>query len=840
MGEVWRARDTRLQRDVAVKVLPADVAEDESRLKRFEKEARSASALNHPNIVTIYDIGQSGSVSYIAMELVEGKTLRELMYGGPLPIKKVVSIAVQAARGLARAHEAGIVHRDLKPENLMVTKDGLVKILDFGLAKLARNADSGGEDASIPTDTGTGDGVVLGTAGYMSPEQASGLPVDFRSDQFSLGSIVYEMTTGTRAFQKKTGAETLAAIIGDEPAPITRVKPEAPARLGWLLERCLAKDLEGRYAATKDLVRDLEGLQAHLSDTARSESPNRFGPRRVRVVAVGLALVAVALVVFFIGRGSQPTLSTASRVRFRQATFDEQAITDARFASDGETFVYGAYRLTEQEAKPPDLFVARLGSPESRKLGIPEGRICSISATGQLALLVGGDSWVGTLAQAALEGGSPRNLLENVRHADWSPDGKVLAVVHAVEGKDRVEFPAGNVLYESPTPTLLLGSSIFDCRVSPKGNSVAFFERETRELSVVDDHKKVSRLLKAGSWIHFAWSHRGDEIWYAKFSEETELHGVTPAGRDRFLTALPGDFQLHDVSRNGRVLLEKRTRLIKVVGSLRGDLEERDLAYRSATEPVDLSADGSLFLFNEVVPGWASDSMVCLRQAGKTPVPLGHGFGRALSPDGKWVIASRDFPGSQLVLLATGAGEPRVLPKGQLKIIGLANWLPDGKRIVFASRAAGEDSRLYVQDVAGGLPIPITPQGVSFSPRGGTFVSPDGKFVVGKQSQTVPPTGHSGFVLYPTDGGEPQPVRGITPPEAPVQWSADGQIFVDDFKGTVYLLDPFSGTRKPWMRVPPPEPTYFYTGVLLSREGTSYVRTSIRFSSNLFVLDGIE
>jgi eukaryotic-like serine/threonine-protein kinase len=277
MGEIWRARDTRLQRDVAIKVLTAEVAHDESRLKRFEKEARSASALNHPNIVTIYDIGQSDSVSYIAMELVEGKTLRELMYSGPLPIKKIVSISVQAAHGLARAHEAGIVHRDLKPENLMVTKDGLVKILDFGLAKLVRNAAGGSEGPRIPTETGTGDGVVLGTAGYMSPEQASGQPVDFRSDQFSLGSIVYEMLTGKRAFQKKTGAETLSAIIAEEPAPITAARPDAPARFGWILERCLVKDPEGRYAATKDLVRDLESLQTHLSDAGAAESPVRVG-----------------------------------------------------------------------------------------------------------------------------------------------------------------------------------------------------------------------------------------------------------------------------------------------------------------------------------------------------------------------------------------------------------------------------------------------------------------------------------------------------------------------------------------------------------------------------------
>src|SRR5262250_1515974 len=213
MGEVFRARDTRLSREVAIKVLPAEQASDESRLKRFEKEARSASALNHPNIVTIYDIGSEGGVSYIAMERVEGATLRELLVGGALPMRRLFQIAPQIAEGLSKAHEAGIVHRDLKPENVMVTKDGLVKILDFGLAKLTSSTSGSDEGSHLPTETGTSPGMILGTVGYMSPEQAAALPVDFRSDQFSLASILYEMATGRRAFQKKTAIDTLAAIL---------------------------------------------------------------------------------------------------------------------------------------------------------------------------------------------------------------------------------------------------------------------------------------------------------------------------------------------------------------------------------------------------------------------------------------------------------------------------------------------------------------------------------------------------------------------------------------------------------------------------------------------------
>ena len=271
MGEVYRARDTRLDREVAIKVLPAELASDAERLKRFEKEARSASSLNHPNIVTIYDIGSDGGVSYIAMERVEGPTLRTLLAGGAQPIKRLLQIAPQIADGLSRAHEAGIVHRDLKPENVMVTKDGLVKILDFGLAKLTSRTSGSDEGSHLPTMTETTPGVVVGTVGYMSPEQASGLALDFRSDQFSLGSILYEMATGKRAFQKKTAIDTLAAILNEEPEPIASINPQVPAPLRWIVERCLDKEPEARYVVD-------EGPGSGACDGARP---------RVRGVAVG-------------------------------------------------------------------------------------------------------------------------------------------------------------------------------------------------------------------------------------------------------------------------------------------------------------------------------------------------------------------------------------------------------------------------------------------------------------------------------------------------------------------------------------------------------------------------
>src|ERR1035438_3633366 len=274
MGEVYRARDARLDRIVAIKILPAAFSADPERLHRFEREARSASALNHPNIITIYELGQDRSCHYIAMELVEGKTLRELIGSGLLPMRKAIEIAAQIAEGLTKAHEAGITHRDLKPENLMVSHDGFVKILDFGLAKLASSGGGRSDIYSLPTSQ-TAAGLVLGTVGYMSPEQVSGDGLDFRSDQFSLGLVIYEMVTGKRAFQRSTAAETLVAVLREPAEPIARQNRDAPAPLCWVIERCLAKEPEKRYVSTRDLARELAAIRDRFSENPIRQAETR-------------------------------------------------------------------------------------------------------------------------------------------------------------------------------------------------------------------------------------------------------------------------------------------------------------------------------------------------------------------------------------------------------------------------------------------------------------------------------------------------------------------------------------------------------------------------------------
>src|SRR5262249_10208078 len=419
MGEVYRARDTRLGRDVALKVLPEALAEDRDRLSRFEREARAASALNHPNIVTIHEIGREGDTAYIAMELVDGRTLRELTVSGPMPLRRILAIASQIADGLAKAHDAGIVHRDLKPENVRVSKDGFVKILDFGLAKLVEP--QSGELSAMPTvaETETRPGTVLGTVAYMSPEQASGEPLDFRSDQFSLGSILYEMATGQKAFPRKTAVETMSAIIRDEPEPLGKLRPELPLPVRWMLDRCLAKEASDRYASTRDLARDLASVRDHISEvTSGSEAllASASRPRRLTVsgaAALVLAAVALASVGWVLVRSLSKRSEAAPS--FRRLTFRKGSIGNAPVAPDGETVVHGG----QWDGSRMQLYQTHVGSPESGRFDFGEENtdILAISRSSELALLIGiAVPNGGTLARVAMSGGTPRQVLEGVAY----------------------------------------------------------------------------------------------------------------------------------------------------------------------------------------------------------------------------------------------------------------------------------------------------------------------------------------------------------------------------------------------------------------------------------------
>ena len=825
MGEVYRARDSRLGREVAIKVLPGELSADRDRLARFEQEARSASALNHPHIVTIYDIGSEGPVSYIAMELVEGRSLREMLAGGPLPIRRVLQLGTQIAEGLAKAHAAGIVHRDLKPENLMVSKDGFVKILDFGLAKLV--VSGSGELSAMPTQVRaeTVPGTVLGTVTYMSPEQASSQPLDYRSDQFSLGSILYEMLTGRKAFQKPTAAQTMAAIIQDEPEAVGQLRAETPAPLRWIVERCLAKEARDRYTSTDDLARDLATLRDHLSEASASAAvlaaPRPRARARLWLVAALLPLVLVGLWLLAV----RPFRKAESSVpTFRQVTFRRVNIWNARFAPDGLTIVYTVFTQGR-----PELFSTRVGSRESRSLGISPALIHSISTAGDMAITLGAALQRGTLAQASLAGGAPREILENVAAADWSPDGKSLSVAHVVKGKTRLEFPVGKVLAES-------SGWLGRLRVSPKGDLVAIREKDA--LSVVDLSGRKKTVAKDA--LEFGWSAGGDALWFTRIKEgATQIFAVTLSGHERLLASVPGDFSLYDVSREGRILVERGTERWEVFGHVPGSDGERSLTWLDATLACDLSADGTTFLFSEKEPGWKNADVYVRKTDGSPAVRLGEGFCQALSPDGKWAISLPKFPAPRLVMLPTRAGQPIYLRNDGLEPfeigIGLANWLPDGKRIVFVGRSVGQRPRLFRQDVPDGKPIPISPEGIRLSRS--KAVSPDGKFVFG--------AGDEGWRLYPVEGGEPRLIPGLSEGDVPAGWAADGSLYLmheGDAPIRIWSLDVASGRRRLVREIPHPDPEAKYNVdcVLLSADGRWYVHSYSRWLADLWVIEGVK
>jgi serine/threonine protein kinase len=826
MGEVYKARDTRLGREAALKVLPEEVASDPSRLKRFEKEARSASALNHPNIVTVYEIGSAESVSYIAMELVEGKTLREVLADGALPVRRLLQIAPQIAEGLAKAHEAGIVHRDLKPENVMVTKDGLVKILDFGLAKLSQPEVDGAGSLAPTLTRGTEPGVVMGTVGYMSPEQASAKAVDYRSDQFSLGAMLYEMATGRRAFQRKTAVQTLAAIIQEEPEPVGAVNPQTPAPLRWIVERCLAKEAKERYASTEDLARDLATVRDRLSEASASGGVSAVAglrPRRAIGLIPAIALLAASLAAgFYAGRlskGSAPPMP-----RFKQITFGNFTISKARFAPDGQTVVYGVLRGNGAE-----LLTARAGTPEFRSLGIGDAEIHSISSLGDMAITLATKGPFPTLARAALAGGAPREILENTLGASWAPDGKSLAVVHFVGEKYRLEFPIGKTLYETK-------GQIDTPQVSPNGDRVAF--REGGSISVVDlegRRKALARKVPDAP----VWSPSGKELWFGESKEGATLIGaITLDGRERLMASVPGDFTLQDVFRDGRLLVERGFERWQVTGEFQGDKQERNLNFLDATVPADLSADGKVFLFSEKQPGWNQASVYVRKTDGSQPVHLGEGFGQALSPDGKWALTVPELPGSRLILLPTGAGEARPLRNEEgltFPVIGWGGWLPDGKSVVFSAAAPGRQTRLYVQDIAGGKPWPVSPEGTRMNP-GHNWISPDGKSVIG--------TANGRLALYSLDGG-PSRSLPLAAGDVPIRWTADGKsLYVFDPRGSptrVSLVDLSSGRKRLWKEFDACGRSGAHLGsILLTPDGTSRVVACSQWTSNLYFIEGLQ
>jgi len=835
MGEVYRARDDRIGREVAVKVLPAAVAQDEDRLRRFEQEAQAAGRLNHPNVLTVHDVGRHDGVPYVVSELLEGETLRARLGGSPLPVRKATEIAVQIARGLAAAHERGIVHRDLKPENVFVAKDGQVKILDFGLAKLTRAEGPLAAESHIATEApGTDPGTVMGTVGYMSPEQVRGRPVDHRSDIFSLGAILYEMLTGKRAFARDSSIETLNAILKEDPPELSGTGRPVPPALERIVRHCLEKSPDERFASARDLAFDLQSL-SDVSAPSPAMGGQRGVRRRVLVALAGMGLVALgAASGFLLGRKAGKVDATYSPITFRRGR-----VGTAFFAPDGRTILYSA----AWDGKPVEVVVTQSGSAESRPLGVA-GLVVGV-AEGEVAVLSRG-----TLVKVPLGGGVPRPFLSDLDWAFAAPDGSAFGVLRRVGGRQQLEFPPGKLLYETP-------GQISAPRISPGGEHVAFVDKPTAGyttglIAVVDRTGRHRRLTAA--WDDFsgvAWSADGREVWYSASpvgSMDCELRAVSLAGEDRRVARLPGSLTVFDITRDGRVLLGHEKRRYETRGRLPGETAERDLSWFDRTVQDDLSADGRAMIFNESGRGGGARQSAFLRPVDGSPaVRLGDGFVMALSPDARSVFGSPDLPASpdwdyhRLVLMPTGAGEQRPLPAGKIASYYDAWWTSDGQRLLLTAREAGRPLRLFLQRLPDSEPEPITPEGVVTATH---TISPDSRWVAANRLEPGAP-----FELYPLAGGEPHPILGLQPREVPLGWSGDGRsLFVKVADAAplpvrIVKLDLGTGRREPWISLAPSDPAGVQgisdPYIKLSADGRGYIYSYSRVLGDLYLVEGL-
>jgi Tol biopolymer transport system component len=767
MGEVYRAHDSRLGRTVAIKVLPASFSADRDRLQRFAQEARAAAALNHPNILSIFDIGEAQGAPYVVSELLEGETLREKVRNGPLPIRRVIDYALQVAKGLAAAHDKGIVHRDLKPENLFLTNDGRVKILDFGLAKLTKpESQSGGGDA--PTvQVATEAGLVMGTAGYMSPEQVRGKPADNRSDIFTFGAILYEMITGKRAFHGETAADTMSAILKEEIADLSETTRNVPPGMERIVRHCMEKHPTQRFQSAGDLAFDLESL-AEISATTKSgaqaavEQARTTISRRALAAGAGVVVIAAAMLAlgWWLGHGSSAT----APAEYQQITFRTGSIGNARFTPDGGV-VYSA----SWEGGDNQLYLARTDENGSRELGFKDAELLSISKSGELAIRLntvfyGGYARFGTLARVPLSGGTPRELLENVQDAQWSENGDSMAVVKLTpENRHwRLEYPIGHVLLDTI-------NWISDPHISPDGKRIAFADHENPggddegSVAVIDLQGHEKKLTSGFVSIEgIQWSPEGNEIWFTatRTGSATNLRGVTLAGKERTITNVPGGMWLEDMRGGAALMITHRDRL-GIRGISPGGKEEKELGWFGWSVARDISRDGKKILFEEEGEGGGPNYTVFLRDTdGSPPVRIGEGLSVAISPDAKWVI-TRPAKGGPLNVVPTGAGEARPLTHDNVAYDG-ARYLPDGKQLVAFGIEPGHGARDYLIDVSNGNSRPLTPEGFV-----GRLLSPDGRLVA-----VVGPDGTRGF--WPLDGGGFRAIPGVDRRYGVVGWTPDG------------------------------------------------------------------
>jgi eukaryotic-like serine/threonine-protein kinase len=844
MGEVYRAHDARLGRDVAIKIISASFAEDAGRVHRFEQEARAAAALNHPNILAVYDIGTYDGSPYIVSELLEGATLRDRLREGPLPMRKIVDYALQIARGLAAAHDRGIVHRDLKPDNIFITHDGRAKILDFGLAKLTRR-ETAVEDLTRTIHSEPG--MVLGTVGYMSPEQVRGKEADARSDLFSFGAVLYEMVSGLRAFKGDSSADILSAILKEEPQDLIDINASVSPALDRIVRHCLEKNPAERFQSAHDLAFDIETLSS-ISKSSKEIALPPEPPPKTRVwlwPILAALLLAIAGVAFFAGHSRR----AVSMPVFHQLTHRTGTIYGARYTSDGNSVLYSA----AWEDSPVELFTSRSDSVESRSLA-PKTLLAAVSSKNQLAVLLeprmlaaGTISLAdGTLAVLPLEGGAPRPVLQHVNYADWTPDGSELAVIRAVPGvsviANQLQFPIDTTIY---TPSR---GWISHVRFSPDGKNLAIQEHvpsgDDGKLVILSrTGKKIAESPHYGSINSLAWV-SNDEVWFTATpgDDSRSVHGMNLRGQIRDIYRAPEDLTIYDVAADGRVLLTGDNSHLLLMGGMAGS-PDKDLTWLGWSLAAAISDDGSTVLFSESGPAVGGKGVAFVRKLDRNSpaLALGDGLPTAISPDGNWVATLDETVPPNVVLLPTGVGKPVQLTANGWEYTRSMHWMPDSSALVVNAVEPGHKPRVYLIDVKSKKIQPVLPEGI----RGG-LPSPDGKLLLGSDGDTrkiyTLKGNEVGTVVQVSESGAKLPQ--LDARELIDRWTKDGKsLFIWNYEGVPRLdrLEIASGKRVSMYSIIPPDSSGIvnFTYCRASADGKAHVCSAHRLLSDLFVVNGL-
>jgi eukaryotic-like serine/threonine-protein kinase len=773
VGAVFIAEDTRLGRQVALKILPSILDANDERVLRFQQEARTASSVSHQNIAHIYEFGEHNGHYYLAMEYIDGQTLRQYLKEKPPDIETAINFISQITKALTAAHRAGIIHRDIKPENIMITGENTVKVLDFGLAKPVNTTFTAGDKPSamlLNDSLITTPGLIIGTAAYMSPEQAQGKTLDERTDLWSLGVLFYEMLLGKHPFHNDSNIETLHAILKEEPKDLEDFQKNFPPMLTRLVLRCLAKNRDERFQTANDFLFALESFQnsSRTSEAEKFLEKQSSTTRFWRWLAAALAaIILVATVLFLAGvkppRWAGVSSSGETLPLYKELTFQKGTIWAARFAAGDQNVVYSA----TLNGNALDLFQVNSQTAEARPLHLPQTHLLSVSAKGEMAILQPRQYLYqylhrGNLAVMPVSGGTPRVIAEDVQEADWSPDGNKLAVVRWVNNRSRLEYPIGTILYET--------NGYINCpRVSPDGNSVAFFDHKIRwdnrgDVAIVDLNGQKKTVSAEWSGLEgLAWSAKGDEIWFTgtRRGESYALYAADSNGRERTILRLPVNLLLHDINKDGRVLLSRTEQTTDIFGLFDENLKEKNLSWLNLVGIGDLSGDGKQFLFTNFAEGMNYATYIRSTD-GSSARRLGEGRAMAFSPDGKFVLTKLSLP-EQLLVLPVNEGEVKRLPHSGFESFDRADWFADGENIIFTATEPGRARRTYKQNLTTGEIQPLTPEGVA-----GTHLSPD-------QSRLVAVDEKGQNIIYFLKSGERALIKSIQPDEQIIGWHADGE-----------------------------------------------------------------